>query len=241
LDRKALLCALFFCPFLATFLAPSLAVVSDLTATEYRSQGLADRQAGNLPGAIAALEKSVQLEPENLDGRVILGWTLHLAGQEEQAATVLRENLRRNLNHVPTLNALGIVYLVSNPQSQTPNLLQEKPLWAAVITHSRAALLEADNEVAFYNLALAFERLEIYEGAIAAAERAIELEPYNPHPLVALAIVYQDQNKTDAAQEVYGRAIALDGRYTDSGFLGYLNEAGFSKDQIQKAQAILSF
>ncbi len=146
------------------------------TASEYRQLGLTYRQKGNFPQAIEAMQKSVQLEPQNIMGRVNLGWTLHLAGKETEAATALWEAIFQQSFFVPAYNALGIVYLV------------EGNLTAAVMVHAWAAILKPDNEVAYYNLSLALHRLQIYHLAIVYANRAATLEPNNPHPLVASAM-----------------------------------------------------
>ena len=55
------------------------------SASEYRSLGLSYRASERYAQAIAALKKSVELEPQNLSGRVMLGWTQHLAGLEDAA------------------------------------------------------------------------------------------------------------------------------------------------------------
>ena len=107
-----------------------------IPASEYRALGLSYRAAAKYPEAIAALQKSVELEPQNLSGRVLLGWTQHLAGQKEAAADSLIQVLYRDPNSIPALNALGIVYLVSGK------------LNAAVFVHSWAATLEPKNEIA---------------------------------------------------------------------------------------------
>lgn len=198
------------------------------TASSYRQMGLSYRQQERYPEAIAAFRKAAELDPQNLDGRVLLGWTLHRAGQRADAAEELVETLYLNPFYVPTLNALGIVYLV------------EGKLTAAVLTHNWAGLLKADNEIAAYNLSLAYHRLQQYPTAIVQATRAAELEPSNPHPLVALAIAQWDKGDRAAAQQTFRQAVNLDGRYGDSSFLTYLNEAGFSPDQIQKAKQILA-
>jgi Flp pilus assembly protein TadD len=59
-----------------------------------------------------------------------------------------------------------------------------------VETHTRAAELEPGNEIAHYNLSLAYQRLGQVEQAIAEAQTATELEPGNPHPWVALALAH---------------------------------------------------
>lgn len=201
--------------------------VSAQSASEYRQLGLSLRDQERYPEAIAALKKSVELDPQNLSGRVLLGWTEHKAGQQSEATRTLLESFQLNPFDVPTLNALGIVYLVSGK------------LNAAVATHGWAAILKPDNEIAHYNLSLAFERMQQYDWAIATAKVAAKLEPTNPHPLVALAIAHWGNREVDQAKAAYRQAIAVDSRYGDPGFLTYLDEAGFSADQIQRSQQVL--
>jgi Flp pilus assembly protein TadD len=82
--------------------------------------------------------------------------------------------------------------------------------------------------------------LQQYDLAIATAQRAAELEPTNPHPLVALAIAHWGKGDRSAAQQAYRQAIDLDPRYREPAFLTNLQEAGFSPDQIQTAGQVLS-
>ncbi|WP_421655937.1 tetratricopeptide repeat protein [Leptothermofonsia sp. ETS-13] len=203
---------------------PSIAASS---AQEYRQMGLEYRNQERYPEAIAAFQKAVELEPDNLSGRVLLGWTQHRAGQTMEAADTLLQTFYLNPFDVPTLNALGIVYLVGGQ------------LDSAVAAHGWAAILKPNNEIAYYNLSLAFERLKQYDWAVAAAREAAKLEPENPHPPVAEAIAHWGNGDHVIAQKSYQQAIELDLRYRDSTFLNYLNEAGFSPEQIQTSQQIL--
>ena len=202
--------------------------VSAIPASEYRALGLSYRAAAKYSEAIAALQKAVELEPQNLSGRVLLGWTQHLAGQKEAAAESLIQVLYRDPHSIPALNALGIVYLVSGK------------LNAAIFIHSWAATLEPKNEIAYYNLSLAFERLQSYEPAINTAKRAAQLEPSNPHPLVALSLAYWQSGERSAAQAAYRQAYNLDARYRDRIFLNHLKQAGFSQQQIETTKQILA-
>jgi Flp pilus assembly protein TadD len=197
------------------------------TASELRTQGLLDRDQGRYPEAIAALKQSVELDPTYLAGRVLLGWTYHKAGQDAGAAEALTQAVIQDPRHVPALNALGIVYLVNGDLS------------AAVLTHSWAALQQPDNEIAYYNLSLALQRLQEYEWASLTAQLAADLEPENPHPFVALAIADWEHGYSDLAKQDYQEALNVDGRYSDPEFLNYLDEAGFSSQQIQTAKQIL--
>jgi Flp pilus assembly protein TadD len=140
----------------------------------------------------------------------------------------LQEAIYQKPSFVPAYNALGIVYLVDGN------------LPAAVLVHSWAAFLKPDNEIAFYNLSLALHQLEIYPLAITTATRAAKLEPNNPHPLVAAAISYWDNEEKTLSQQLYRQAINLDGRYNQITFLSHLKKAAFTQEQINKTQKILS-
>jgi Flp pilus assembly protein TadD len=203
-------------------------VLAATSASEYRALGLSYRASERYAEAIAALKKSVKLEPQNLSGRVMLGWTQHLAGQEDAAIESLIQVLCRDPASVPALNALGIVYLVSGK------------LNTAVFVHTWAAILEPKNEVAYYNLSLAFHRLQIYDSAIITAKKAATLEPSNPHPLLALALAHWDSGDRASAKLAYRQAQNLDFRYSDRSFLAHLKKAGFSTEQINTTKQILS-
>lgn len=197
------------------------------SATAYRAQGLAYRQQGDFTAAIASLRKSVELAPQDINGHIVLGWTQHLAGKREDAARSLWSAIYLDPFSVQAFNALGIVYLVRGELSH------------AVVSHYWAAFLKPDNEIAYYNLSLALHRQQVYDLAIANAKLAANLEPSNPHPLVAEAIAHWDNSDRIAAIASYREAIGIDSRYSDSNFLQYLNEAGFSDDQIQTARQVL--
>lgn len=208
----------------SSLLNPQPAITA--TASQYLEQGLRYRASQRYPEAIAALKKSVQLNPQ-MSAQVVLGWTQHLAGKEDAATETLLKAASQDLFNVPTFNALGIVYLVSGK------------LASAVMVHSWATILKPDNEIAYYNLSLAHHRLKNYRLAITMGNRATKLEPSNPHPLVATAIAYWDSENRALAQKTYRQAINLDPRYRDRTFLTHLQQAGFSAAQIQTA-AILS-
>jgi tetratricopeptide (TPR) repeat protein len=207
-------------------ISPPISVADAKAADRYRQIGLQYRKQGNLTKSLQALEKSVTLNPTHLSGRVILGWTQHLAQKTQQSRKTLEETLKIAPDHVPALNALGIVYLVAGD------------LPKAIATHTRAAQLKPDNEIAYYNLSLAYHRTGELDRAVTQAQKAIALEPHNPHPLVALALIYQEKGEKNLARATYQRAIALDNRYRQRWFLAHLAEAGFSADQLQKVEKL---
>ena len=201
-------------------------LVDGATAARYRQEGLTFRQEGDFERAIATLKIAAALDPRNPEGQVLLGWTQHLAGHAAPAAAALQTALTHSPDHVPALNALGIVYLVDGQ------------LEAAVDTHTRAAALQPDNEIAHYNLSLAYQRLGKLDQAIAEAQTATELEPGNPHPWVALALAYWSAGDRAQATAHYRHALGLDGRYTSRAYLDHLEQAGFSQEQIEATEEI---
>lgn len=197
-------------------------------ADEYRQLGLTYRKQERLDEAIASLQKAVMLDPQNLDGRIILGWTEHLAKKDKAAASSLWEAIYISPTSLQAFNAIGIVYLVRGDLPQS------------VVLHTWAAMLKTDNEIAHYNLSLAYQRLKQYDLAIAYAQKAIELEPNNPHPFVAHAIAQWTSGDQSKAKKIFREAIGVDARYRSPDFLNFLNEAGFSNEQIQTAKLVLA-
>lgn len=197
------------------------------SASEYRSMGLSYRAGDRYDDAIAAFKKAVELEPQNASGRVLLGWTQHLAGQEKAATESLLPVIYHNPQYVPALNALGIVYLVNGDVT------------AAVATHAWAATIEPNNEIAYYNLSLSLHQLKLYSLAVLAATKAAKLEPNNPHPLVAKAIAYWNLDDRTSAKLTYRQASNLDPRYRNAVFLEHLQKAAFSQAQIAIVKQVL--
>jgi tetratricopeptide (TPR) repeat protein len=209
----------------SVFLGAALGLAQ--SAVTLRERGIAARDRGDLTGAIAQLRQAAKLEPRNLTGLISLGWTLHLARQDGEAAAVLERTLWIDPYHAPTFNALGIVYLKNND------------LLRSVLAHRWAAAIQADNEIAHYNLSLAYQRLKQYDQAIAEAKTAIRLEPNNPHPLLALAITYRSKGDREEARQVFQQAIEMNPLYASRDGLNYLADAGFSVGQIVQTGLLL--
>ncbi len=198
------------------------------TAATYRAQGLASRQAGELQQALQAFQQAATLDPATPGNWILLGWTYHLADRREAAATALWRAIALDARSREAWNAIGIVYLVRGDLPQ------------AILAHSWAALSSPNNEIAHYNLSLAYQRQQLYDWAIAHGLRAADLEPSNPHPYVALAIAYWEAGDRDRARSAYNMAVMLDSRYRAAEFLSYLDAAGFSPVQIRLAQTVLA-
>lgn len=195
------------------------------SALELRQQGLEYRAQQRWTEAIDVLKRSVALSPQEVSGYVILGWTQHLA-RDPGASQTLWQALRLDAWAAEAANALGIVYLVRGE------------LTPAILVHSWASLIKPQNEIAHYNLCLAFHRSGLPDWAIAHGEQAMLLEPFNPHPIVAVALVYWDLGELEKATKLYSDALALDSNYQSANYLDHLAEAGFSQEQVAVTRKI---
>ncbi|XGB40144.1 MAG: hypothetical protein LVT47_05255 [Cyanobacteria bacterium LVE1205-1] len=207
---------------------PGIDPMKQRQSAEYRLQGLTALQQRQWSLAIARLRQSVSLAPDNLQGRIMLGWALHLDSQSTAAKSELMTVINHDPTQVKAFNAIGIANLVSGDLSH------------AILFHLWGAWLQPDNEIAYYNLSLAFQRLGLYAPALAVGMRATQLEPENPHPWIALSLSEWSTRQISQAQITYRRALAIDGRFADCQFLSYLNEAGFSPEQIKLTAHILA-
>lgn len=198
------------------------------SAADYRQQGIQYRAQEQFPQAIAAFQKAVKLDQKNLAGRIGLGWTLHLANRRTEAIDILQSAIPYNPYNIETFNALGIAYLVNGD------------LINAIAAHTWATMLNPNNEIPYFNLSLAYERLAMYDWSVECAKRAAELEPNNPHPWIALAIAYQGQGDQVSAKQIFQQAINVDPRYGDRASLSYLSRAAFNPAQIKTAQQLLA-
>ena len=120
----------------------------------------------------------------------------------------------------PALNALGIVYLVDGQ------------LDAAVATHTRAASLNLTTKLPTITSAWPTNGWHSLTRPFPMARRRPSWNPGNPHPWVALALAYWSSGDQVQAEANYWQALRLDGRYTSQGYLDHLEQAGFSRDQI---------
>ena len=196
-------------------------------ARRYRQEALAYRNQEQFDRALELLQKSVSLAPQDSNGWLVLGWTQHLAGRSEQSAQSLWQAVYLQSPPTEALNALGIVYLVRGELS------------TAIILHSWASLLKPDNEIAYYNLSLAYHRQKSYDLALAYAQTAVALEPANPHPYLALALAHGGLNQQEQAIEHLRSALSLNSQYSDRDYQSNLLRAGFHQTQIDQVRAIL--
>jgi tetratricopeptide (TPR) repeat protein len=141
-----------------------------------------DRQ-GRKSEALAALRKSIELEPKGGPAFNSLGLVLNGLGRTDEALAALRNSIKFDPKSAAPLNNLGMVL----------NDLGRKD--EALAAYRKAIELDPKASVAFYNLGRTLNDLGRTDEAVAALHRSIELEP-----------------KGAPARRLLEEVLALDGR-----------------------------
>jgi len=162
------------------------------------------RDAGDLPGAIATLEDVVRRGIADQSVMVVLAGYLQEAGALDKAGGILEAVIASHPDYVDAYNSLGVVYSRQGRHAQ-----------------ARAAfmkVLDLDPTSATAHENLAVDALAAGDLAAAAGElqRAIDLDPRLAGAHNVLAAVYLRQKRSDDALAEWRRALELDPRMYDA-------------------------
>ena len=149
---------------------------------------------GNHQGALAELDRALDVESENGTLLVNRGALLGAMGRYAAAERDLKKVLRVEPSHAEALFNLGVV-------------MTKKGLWGEAVPHlKRAVELEPQRAAAHYYLGEALNHVDDLAGALAAYQRAAELQPANPRALYGLGIIYDRLARPDDAAQMYRRS-----------------------------------
>jgi Flp pilus assembly protein TadD len=149
---------------------------------------------GNHQGALAELDRALEIESENGTLLVNRGALLGAMGRYAAAERDLKKVLRVEPSHAEALFNLGVV-------------MTKKGLWGEAVPHlKRAVELEPQRAAAHYYLGEALNHVDDLTGALAAYQRAAELQPSNPRALYGLGIIYDRLARPDDAAQMYRRS-----------------------------------
>ncbi len=149
---------------------------------------------GDHQGALAELDRALDLDPENGTLLVNRGALLGAMGRYAAAERDLKMVLRAEPSHGEALFNLGVV-------------MTKKGLWGEAVPHLRRAVeLEPARGAAHYYLGEALNHVDDLTGALASYQRAAELQPNNPRALYGLGIIYDRLARPDDAAHMYRRS-----------------------------------
>lgn len=166
---------------------PRYAAGDDQTAADHYKAGIERYRQGRYEEAIDALRASIRMQPDDLKAYYSLGIALYSGlGRAEEAAAVLEEVVARDSSWAQVYALLGAVYMDLNRQDRAIQFLE------------RAVALDPAWEN-YNRLGLAQLRRENLTAAISAFERAVRQAPWQPHPHLNLARIYERQGREQAA------------------------------------------
>jgi tetratricopeptide (TPR) repeat protein len=161
-------------------------------------------QLGDLPGLVEPLTRLADLNPEVPDYRVLLGQTKQQLGDLEGAAQSYRQVLDNQPGNMNALQGLVALLVQQNRSQAAVGLLQDtlrsaERLDAAGVDTTAVKLLLAE---VYLEDQKTDQALSLYDEAIQ------EAGPSDFRPLLAKALVLQDQGRSEEAQPLFDQALA---------------------------------
>ena len=169
-------------------------------AEAWRRLGVIQMRKGRLRDAIASLEKSEQLNPEEHNTFAWLGYTHTQLGNMEQAEEYLNRVLEENPQHLQAL--IGLVALQFHSGKNK----------LALETLETAEALSPDNRELLEYKGQALMKHGRYEEALDVYHRIIEHNPDNMMAWNAAGVVYRDIGDFDKLVQYHKKAMSLNNK-----------------------------
>lgn len=174
---------------------------------------------GKSEEAFARLEKVLQLDPDNKNALLRLGFINMQFEEFEKAKSSFARAVSIDPDFSDAQTYLGIAYIKMRQWREAV-----KPLQKAV-----SNVLYQSPDKAYYYLGIAYYRLGEFENAIAAFKDSIKRAPSSPYAYYGLSLAYNKTDRYSDAAAVIERAIEI-----DSGFGG--DRGKFISDLKRKFQ-----
>jgi tetratricopeptide (TPR) repeat protein len=173
-------------------------------------QGLVDArvQLGDIKGVVGPLEKLVELNPGVPDYAVLLAQTKQQLGDLEGAAQVYRQVLDQQPGNMNALQGLTVLLVQQDRPQAAIGLLQET-LKTADKLQAEGAATGIDTTSVKLLLAQVHVEANSPDQAMALYDETIAAAPEDFRPVLAKALVLQDQGETDTAKALFAQATAL--------------------------------
>jgi tetratricopeptide (TPR) repeat protein len=139
-----------------------------LGASTYLEKGWHLITLGDHAGAVTALQRALDLAPDDPQGRALLGWAQMLGGAHDDAMATFARVLERDPDNALARVNIGYICL-------------QKRVFGEAIEHlSRAIRVDSDRKAtlyAHYYLGLVYLEREMFDDAASFLERAVALGP----------------------------------------------------------------
>ena len=166
-------------------------------ASYHNNRGTALTGRGELTPALAAFERSLDLESGYAPAHNNIGAVLRPLGRLAEAAAHYREAIRLRPDYAEAYANLANVLLDLNEVEE------------ARVAAERAVELKPDYAIGHNNLGTVLQRYGLYGKAIEAFRRALELRPAYPDALCNMGEVLKESGRAAEAIGFYRKAIEL--------------------------------
>jgi len=217
----------------------SRAIKKDPKPSYLTTLGTALQRSGRLDEALKALDKAVQLKPDDAELWLHLGSVLVEAGRLSDALLCFEHTLTLNPRHGEAalqaghiLNGLerfedALAYLDRSAQLRPDHALtlsirglvlkNLNRLEEALVDHQRAFELDpTPNADVYNNMGTILEALGQTGEALAWYDRSLGIRPDVPRTLTNKAMVLTELRRFDEAIAAYDRAVAVDASYVEA-------------------------
>ena len=164
-------------------------------------------QLRDLAGVIEPLEHLSELNPEVADFKVLLGQTKQQVGDLEGAAQAYRNVLTATPGDMNALQGLVALLMTQERPQAAVGLLQDTLNTANQANEIQAGSIDVTSVRLLLGQVYAEE--ERYEEALTAYDQAIEGSQQDFRPVLAKALVLQQQGKNEEAQPLFVNATSL--------------------------------
>ena len=199
--------------------------------------GLAFRESGDLPRALAAFRAALKLQPGYDEARIALGLTLQQSGDAEAAIAEYRTVIRHDPKSADAHNWLGVAHMQKNRLAQAaaelrlaiqlePGFVRAYNNLGSTLAQAgeledgikafRAGLAHAPNDLALHlNLGTALRTKGDGEGAIGEFKFVLARNADNPEVHYQYGQALRETGKADEALREFDRALDLNPEFQE--------------------------
>ena len=197
--------------------------VNDRTTKEEFALGAAYEQLKELKKAIAAYQRSVDMEPDNLDAAHALAQALLTDNQLEESLKRYKQLADADPDDVASLDRIAEIQRRQGKYAE------------ALVTIRKARAKDPNSLEAGYNEGLLLDVLGRYDESVTVYQKMVELTEHANGAytqeeksnrsifLERLASVYHEENKTPEAIAIYQKMIDLGGDFAKRGYQGQVD------------------
>jgi protein O-GlcNAc transferase len=161
--------------------------------------GLIRLARGDVHNAASAIERSLQLKPQNIEAQSNYIYVLNMAGKFEKAIAFYD-----GLHSVNERKSQDVVLNIANSHLELGRMNDARRLYQELLEHN------PNNLPALYNLGRLEIRAQNYQHALEMLERAQQLSPNTPEILNNLSVAQRLHGQHERALSTASKAVSID-------------------------------